>query len=83
MLAVCGDLVALGLRADLGALILVVFLGPGDVSHPPVREVRGDRAGGRAGRLLQGPGPRRRGAALALLARLRDGLAPRVSRPLL
>jgi putative oxidoreductase len=80
MLAVGGSLVALGLWADLGALILVVFLVPvAFVIHPFWRFEGAERAG-EQGVFLKDIALG--GAALALIALSHDGLAHAVSGPL-
>ena len=80
MLAAGGTLVALGLWADLGAVILVAFLVPvAFVIHPFWRFSGAERAGEQAVFLKD---VALGGAALALVALAHDGLAHAVGGPL-
>ena len=80
MLAVGGALVALGLWADLGALILVVFLVPVAFVIHPFWRFEGQERVGEQGVFLKDLALG--GAALALIALSHDGLAHAVSGPL-
>ena len=80
MLAVGGTLVALGLWADLGALILVVFLVPVAFVIHPFWKFEGQERAGEQGVFLKDLALG--GAALALIALSHDGLAHAVSGPL-
>jgi putative oxidoreductase len=80
MLALGGSLVALGLWADLGALILVVFLVPVAFVIHPFWKFQGAERAGEQGVFLKDLALG--GAALALIALSHDGLAHAVSGPL-
>jgi putative oxidoreductase len=80
MLAGGGSLVALGLWADLGALILVVFLVPVAFVIHPFWRFEGQERAGEQGVFLKDLALG--GAALALMALSHDGLAHALSGPL-
>jgi len=80
MLAVGGSFVALGLWADLGALILVVFLVPVAFVVHPFWKFEGQERAGEQGIFLKDLALG--GAALALIALAHDGLAHSVTGPL-
>ena len=80
MLALGGALVALGLWADLGALILVVFLVPVAFVIHPFWRFEGQERVSEQGVFLKDLALG--GAALALIALSHDGLALAVSGPL-
>jgi putative oxidoreductase len=80
MLAVGGAFVALGLWADLGALILVIFLVPVAFVIHPFWKFEGQERAGEQGVFLKDIALG--GAALTLIALAHDGLAHAVSGPL-